>query len=161
MNRAPAEARLRFVGIVWNSQIGFGIMMLMSTRIFSRLATIAAAAVAFAMPAAAQAPELQMLDRLNRGGWALTLREDGATRRICVRSGREFIQLRHTQSGCSRFVVSDTANEVVIQYTCPGDGYGRTSVRREGSGLVQIRSQGIKGGTPFSIEGEARHTGNC
>ena len=102
-----------------------------------------------------------MLDGLNRGGWELRLRDDGAARKICVRNGREFIQLRHNQSGCSSFVVEDQPNEVTVQYTCRGDGYGRTHIRRESNGLVQIRSQGIKGGTPFSIQGEARYTGSC
>ncbi|MCB2065825.1 MAG: hypothetical protein KDE15_04190 [Erythrobacter sp.] len=124
------------------------------------LSAAAAAVVAFA-PAVAQAPELAMLDRLTRGAWDLRLRDDGSTQRICVRTGREFIQLRHAQSGCDRFVVRDDASEVTVQYTCRGNGYGRTTIRREGNGLVQVRSQGIVGGAPFSIEGEARHAGAC
>ena len=68
---------------------------------------------------------------------------------------------RHRQSGCSRVVVQDGADEVVVQYTCRGNGYGRTSIRREGNSLVQIRSQGIQGGTPFSFSAEARHSGSC
>lgn len=126
-----------------------------------RLLTLAAAILAAAIPAAAQAPELAMLDGLSRGNWDIRLRGDGGNMSICVRNGRELIQLRHRQPGCSRYVVQDEANEVTVQYTCRGDGYGRTTIRREGSGLVQIRSQGIQGGTPFSLEGEARRTGSC
>lgn len=122
----------------------------------------AAAAVALAaMPLEAQAPELAMLNSLTKGAWTLRIRDDGSQRRICVRDGREFIQLRHRESGCSRFVVQDSANEVVVQYTCRGNGYGRTSIRREGNGLVQIQSQGIHGGAPFAFSGEARHSGSC
>ena len=123
-------------------------------------AVVAALALA-AAPLEAQAPELAMLDSLTKGAWSLRNRDDGTQRRICVRDGREFIQLRHRQSGCSRFVVQDGANEVIVQYTCRGNGYGRTSIRREGAGLVQIRSQGIEGGTPFSFSAEARHAGSC
>ena len=126
-----------------------------------RIAAFAAALLAVGMPAAAQAPELAMLDGLNRGGWELHLRSGGEDRRICVRTGRELIQIRHTQSGCSSFVVQDEPNVVTVQYTCRGDGYGRTTIRREGNGLVQIRSQGIQGGMPFSLEGEARQSGSC
>ncbi len=126
-----------------------------------RIAAFAAALLAVGLPASAQAPELAMLDRLNRGGWELQLRSGGPDRRICVRTGRELIQIRHRQSGCSSFVVQDDPNEVTVQYTCRGDGYGRTTIRREGNGLVQIHSQGIQGGTPFSMDGEARHTGPC
>lgn len=114
-----------------------------------------------AVPVAAQAAELAMLDNLPKGGWNLRIRNDGSQQRICVRDGRELIQLRHKQLGCSRFVVSDGADEVVVQYTCPGNGYGRTSLRRESSGLLQVQSQGIIDGTPFSFNGEARHSGAC
>jgi hypothetical protein len=114
-----------------------------------------------AVPLEAQAPELAMLDGLTRGAWDIRNREDGTHQRICVRDGREFIQLRHRQPGCSRFVVQDGASEVVVSYTCRGNGDGRTSIRRESASLVQIRSQGIEGGTPFSFTAEARHSGSC
>lgn len=102
-----------------------------------------------------------MLDTLERGSWSLRLRSGGGSEQICVRNGRELIQIRHRQPGCDRFVVQDDPAVVTVQYTCRGNGYGRTTIRREGSGLVQIRSQGTQGGTPFSIEGEARHVGSC
>jgi hypothetical protein len=127
----------------------------------SSAATIAAAVALASVPLAAQAPELAMLNDLAKGAWNLRIRDDGSQQRICVRDGREFIQLRHRQPGCSQFVVQDGADEVVVQYTCRGNGYGRTSIRREGNGLVQIRSQGIEGGTPFSFSGEARQSGSC
>ena len=127
----------------------------------SRPAAALAALAFVAAPVEAQAPELAMLDALSKGAWSLRIRDDGTQRRICVRDGREFIQLRHRQSGCSRIVVRDGADEVVVHYTCRGDGYGRTSIRREGNGLVQIQSQGIQGGTPFSLSAEARHSGGC
>ncbi|BBC71586.1 conserved hypothetical protein [Altererythrobacter sp. B11] len=112
-------------------------------------------------PVAAQAPEIGMFNTLKKGGWLLRIRDDGSERRICVRDGREFIQLRHQQPGCSQFVVKDEPREVVVQYTCRGNGYGRTSIRREGPALVQIQTQGIANGVPFSFGGEARHTGAC
>lgn len=130
-------------------------------RDLRRAGAWAAAIALVAVPLAAQAPELAMLDGLTKGAWTLRIRDDGTQRRICVRDGREFIQLRHRQAGCSRFVVQDGADEVVVQYTCRGNGYGRTSIRREGNTLVQIRSQGIEAGTPFSFSAEARHSGSC
>ena len=122
---------------------------------------VAAAIALGTTPLEAQAPELAMLDSLTKGAWTLRIRDDGTQQRVCVRDGREFIQLRHRQQGCSRFVVQDGADEVVVSYTCRGNGYGRTSIRREGNSLVQIRSQGIQGGTPFSFTAEARHSGSC
>ena len=123
------------------------------------LALGASLAVA-AAPALAQA-SLAMLDSLDKGGWELRYRDGSTARKVCVRSGREFIQLRHRGSGCNRFVVEDGAREVTIQYTCRGNGYGRTSIRKETGSLVQIDSQGIADGKPFEFSAEARRTGAC
>jgi hypothetical protein len=131
------------------------------SRMTGKLGPLALAAMLAAIPLAVQAAELGMLDSLAKGAWSLRIRDNGAEQRICVRDGREFIQLRHRQAGCSRFVVEDGTDEVVVQYTCRGNGYGRTSIRREGSGLVQVESQGIIDGAPFAISGEARHSGSC
>jgi hypothetical protein len=102
-----------------------------------------------------------MLASLKKGGWTLRIRDDGSQERICLRDGTELIQLRHRQPGCSRFVVTDTPDEVVVQYTCRGTGYGRTTIRRESRELVQIQSQGIRDGRPFSFSAEARLSGRC
>ena len=127
----------------------------------AKIAGAVMAASFLAVPAVAQAPELAMLNNLERGSWTLSIRGQSGTERICVRNGREFIQLRHRQPGCDRFVVQDDANQVTVQYTCRGNGYGRTTIRREGNGLVQIESRGIRGGTPFRVAAEARRTGGC
>jgi hypothetical protein len=126
-----------------------------------KLALAGLAALVIGVPVAAQSGELAMLAALNKGAWNLRVRDDGTQQRLCVRDGQEFIQLRHKQAGCSRFIVQDNADEVVVQYTCRGNGYGRTSIRREGADVVQIQSQGIYEGAPFSISAEARHNGSC
>ncbi len=129
-----------------------------------RAALIVAVLIApFALPSAvalAQA-SLAMLEGLDRGGWEVRFRDGSEARKVCVRSGRELIQLRHADSGCNRFVVEDGAQAVTVQYTCRGNGYGRTSIRKESPGLVQIESQGIAGGKPFQFSAEARRTGAC
>ena len=131
-----------------------------SKSIFRPLVGLAACCAA-AVPLAAQGPDLAMLGGLAKGQWELKLRTDGSSQRMCVRSGQELVQIRHRQGGCERFVVQDDVNTVTVQYTCRGDGYGRTTIRREGNGLVQIRSQGIQGGLPFDVAGEARRVGSC
>ena len=112
-------------------------------------------------PAAAQGPSLAMLSGLTDGQWEIRFRDGRESRRVCIQSGLELIQLQHGGSGCSRFVVEDGANAVTVQYTCRGNGYGRTSIRRESAGLVQIDSQGIAGGTPFEFSAEGRRIGAC
>lgn len=112
-------------------------------------------------PAVAKAPELVMLDGLANASWDLHYRGDDTHEKICLQSGRELIQLRHRVGQCSRFVVDDGPSLVTVQYTCPGDGYGRTSIRRETSQVLQIDSQGIEGGVPFHLTAEARRIGAC
>jgi hypothetical protein len=121
----------------------------------------AGVALALAVPVLAQGNGLAMLDTLTKGEWTIKQRGSRVDRKICVKSGAELIQLVHRDSGCSQFVVEDGASRVTVQYTCPGNGYGRTSIRRETGSLVQIESQGIQGGMPFQMTAEGRRTGSC
>jgi len=118
-------------------------------------------ALGVALPAAAQSDGLAMLSGLAKGEWTIKHRDGSTDSKICVQTGEELIQLRHSESDCSRFVVEDAANKVTVQYTCPGNGYGRTNIRKETGGLVQIESQGIAAGLPFQLAVEARRTGTC
>jgi hypothetical protein len=118
--------------------------------------------LALAAPATGQRPSLAMLDQLEKGSWELRLREDGARpQRLCLNDARRLIQLRHPTASCERLVVDDEATQVTVQYTCRGQGYGRTHIRRETSRLVQIDSQGIADGLPFAFAAEARRVGEC
>ncbi len=120
-----------------------------------------AGVVAMAVPLSAQSDSLAMLDGLSKGEWTLSFRGDIPSRKICLETGRELIQIQHEANGCNRYVVEDGNAEVTVQYTCPGEGYGRTNIRRESGSLVQIESQGFAGGLPFQISAEARRTGSC
>lgn len=120
------------------------------------------AGVGFALPAlAAQGSGLALLGTLTKGEWTIKQRGNAPVRKICVRSGAELIQLMHQESGCNQIVVEDAATRVTVQYTCPSNGYGRTSIRRETPALVQLESQGIHDGMPFQMTAEARRTGAC
>lgn len=125
--------------------------------------TVAAGMVVLglALPVAAQTDSLSMLDGLSKGEWTIKHRDGSADRKICVKTGRELIQLRHLEPDCSRFVVEDAKNKVTVQYTCAGNGYGRTNIRKETGELVQIESQGIASGLPFQFAAEGRRTGSC
>ena len=119
-------------------------------------------AVIAAAPAIGQRAELGMLDQLQSGSWEIRQRgSDTGVQRICLTDGRGLIQLRHHNPNCERQVVADGANEVAVQYTCRGNGYGLTRIRKETSQLVQIESQGVADGQPFSFSAEGRRIGNC
>ena len=127
----------------------------------SRAILLAAALGGATLAGALVAAELAMLDTLRKGSWDVRDRDTGAHRKICVRSGPELVQLRHRGLGCERLVVDDKAANVTVQYTCRGQGYGHTEIRKESDRLVQIHTQGIEGSRPFDITAEARHVGSC
>ena len=115
-----------------------------------------------AAPGVAQAPGLAMLTQLERGQWQVRERDAAAApRSLCLGDARVLLQLRHPGAACSRFVVEDEADIVTVQYSCPGGGSGRTSIRRETNRLVQIDTQGIANGAPFAADYEARRVGAC
>lgn len=122
--------------------------------------SVCALAGATAVPA--QAPSLAMLDRLEKGSWQLRERgKDAVLQTICVGDARRMIQIYHPRASCSRYIIEDTPNSVTVHYTCPGAGHGRTNIRSETNRLVQIDTQGIADGKPFSQAIEARRTGGC
>ena len=125
------------------------------------IAVFGAIVLGIALPASAQSSGLSMLKGLVSGEWTVKFRDGTPDRKICVRSGSELVQLRHSENDCTRFVVEDGANRVTVQYTCPGNGYGRTNIRKESGSLVQIEGQGIASGLPFQFAAEARRTGSC
>ena len=132
--------------------------------IFSPLfrTSLAALGLAAATAVPAQAPSLAMLDRLEKGSWQLRERgKDAVLQTMCLGDARRMIQIEHPQSNCSRYVIEDTPTSVTVHYTCPGAGHGRTTIRSETNRLVQIDTQGIAQGRPFSQAIEARRTGGC
>jgi len=58
-------------------------------------------------------------------------------------------------------VIKDDSDRATVHYTCPGLGWGRTSLLVETPRLVRINSQGIAGRAPFAFDAEARRTGEC
>ncbi|MYL96211.1 hypothetical protein GR702_00290 [Novosphingobium sp. FGD1] len=132
-------------------------------KLKSTLSVLSLAGLALvAAPALGEKPSLVMLDELQRGNWEMRERGgDGTVRNICIDNPRRLIQLRHPGLPCSTVVVEDGPEQVTVQYTCRGHGYGRTQVRRETNRLIQVDTQGIVKGLPFAYSAEGRHTGAC
>jgi len=139
----------------------------MVTHRYGRLATTAACCgfIGLGLLAGAvlaRGPALSMLDRLQPGLWELRERgNDGGRRQVCVDHGRNLVQVRHAGERCSSLTAEDTPGAVTVQYACQTTGYGRTRIRFENPGLVQIDTQGIAGGLPFDFTAEARRVGDC
>lgn len=121
-----------------------------------------AAFFAFSVSAPAQAPDLALLNGLQKGEWTLKSRgsSDGG-QKVCLGDPAILLQIQHSGTSCSRYVIQDTPNSVRVSYKCGSSDHGVTTIKRESSGLVQIQSQGIKGNAPFSFNVEGRRTGAC
>lgn len=123
-------------------------------------AYIVAIAAPMVAPASAQ-NQASTLSALSPGEWSIRSRGGQELRKICVKNGRELIKLRHSRSRCTTRVLRDNGKSTTVRYTCPGNGYGETTITRETGRLAQIRSQGIEGGSPFDFAAEARRIGSC
>ncbi len=117
---------------------------------------------AVAAPAPTASVDFAALDGLEKGQWELRARgESSAPRRICLGEPRQLLQTEHPGLQCRRFVVADKTSEISVTYDCGGAGNGRTDLRIETARLVQIQSQGVAGGAPFSHAIEGRRVGVC
>lgn len=93
--------------------------------------------------------------------WSIRFRDGTPQRKLCLRSGTELLAMQRSGARCQRVIIDDRRDLVTVQYSCRSDGYTRTSIRRESNSLVQIDSQGVRGGAPFSLTAEARRIGAC
>lgn len=121
----------------------------------------AAVAVGVASAGLAQLrPAIPALASLEPGLWQLR-GEGEATRTICVADPHSLIQLRHGATPCSRLVIASDKSSATIHYSCPGAGWGRTTLRVETPRLARIDTQGIADNEPFAFIAEARRIGPC
>lgn len=125
-----------------------------------RLAAILIAAAGTG--AIAQEVRMVALGGVERGAW--TLHEIGSNnpaRAVCVHDPRMLLQLIHGPAQCEQYVIEDQPNRVTVQYRCPGQGYGRTTIKVEDRNLIRLQTQGLMKGAPFDFDYEGRRTGKC
>jgi hypothetical protein len=127
-----------------------------------RAALLGGAMLFTAWPGATQQPaNVALLARLEPGQWELRGPTNSRIALYCLGNPLQLIQPQHGTTACTRTLISEDARQATVQYSCPGAGNGRTTVRFETSRLVQIDSQGMDHGAPFALRGEARHLGPC
>ena len=103
-----------------------------------------------------------MLTRLEAGQWELRGGSgNGRIGAICLGNPILLTQPRHGAAPCTRDVVAADSDSMTVNYSCPGLGRGRTTLRFETPRLVQIDSQGLDHGAPFALRAEARRIGPC
>lgn len=124
---------------------------------------VALAGLIVAAMAAAPPPAPSALDTLQPGMWRIRLLgvKETPPLLLCVADPAALVQLRHRAATCSRMVISNAARETTVHYSCPGAGWGRTSLRVESAVQAAIDTQGIADNAPFAFRAEARRTGAC
>jgi hypothetical protein len=105
--------------------------------------------------------DMPMLTRLEPGQWELRGSGNARIAAICLGNPILLTQPRHGATPCTRDVVAADGNSMTVNYSCPGVGRGRTTLRFETPRLVQIDSQGLDRGMPFALRAVARRTGPC
>ena len=126
---------------------------------------LCACMLAIGVTAASSQPArpLHALAHLEPGLWQIRQIDNAraAPQSICVSDPGVLTQLQHRQSPCSRFIITNEAQLLTVHYTCPANGFGRTSIRVETSHLAKIDTQGIVDNAPFAWRAEARRIGTC
>lgn len=96
------------------------------------------------------------------GLWEVSRSATGAhAERFCAPQAAMLAQWEHRRNQCTRVVISSTATEAVIHYTCTGGGFGQSKVRVITPRSLRIETQGIADGLPFNYVLHARRVGNC
>jgi hypothetical protein len=124
------------------------------------LALIASVGVAAALP---QLKPINAMTTVEPGLWSIHALDRGEpdVPAFCVADTTRLLQFRHPGQTCSRFVIADTPHIATIQYSCPGAGWGRTSVRVISPDQLRLDTQGIADNAPFALAAEAKRVGDC
>lgn len=97
---------------------------------------------------------------LRVGEWEVTVAGQ-PPRRLCIIQPDALLRIRHHGGNCTRLVVAEGRRSVTVQYSCPGAGWGRTTLRVSSPVVVQIATQGIAGHAPFDDQASAQRIGDC
>jgi Protein of unknown function (DUF3617) len=130
----------------------------MAVRMKRNLTTPGLAIAGLALTAASLPPIIAG----SGGMWEVSRSATGANaERRCVPSASVLAQWEHRQAQCSRTVLSSTASEAVIHYTCPGGAFGQSKMKVITPRTLRIETQGIADGLPFNYVLHARRVGDC
>lgn len=113
--------------------------------------------------AAAPIPALKLFEgHFQPGLWQMTPRDGQAAAPQCLATPDKLVHTGHSTANgdCGHTIVEDGADRATVTYACKGQGYGRTSIRRDGSGYV-VDAQGIDGRDPYELRGTYRRVGGC
>lgn len=79
----------------------------------------------------------------------------------CLADLTTLAQFEHRRNACNRKVVNENGSSVVINYDCPGGGFGRSKLTVITPRNLRVETQGISDSLPFNYVLQARRVGEC
>ena len=108
---------------------------------------------------AAQRPA--SLTNVEGGLYEIDMIGKGLRPRICVADPMAFASYEHRGKSCTKTVISDGPGGAVIQYSCAGGGFGRSTVKAITPRSLRVETQGIADNAPFQYVFQARRVAAC
>lgn len=129
------------------------------TRVFKMMtAGMAGAALVLLLTAATRPASLS---NVMGGLYEIDTIGKGDRPRLCVADPMLFTNYEHRGRACTRTVISDGPKGAIVEYNCPGRGFGRSTVKALTPKSLRVDTQGISGGAPFQYVFQARRVGDC
>ena len=87
----------------------------------------------------------------------------GASTRQCLQSSEALAHAGFDTRGklCTHKVVENSADKLVLIYSCPRAGSGRTEIIRDARNHFTVNAQGVDDEGPFGIYAEYVRSGEC
>jgi hypothetical protein len=82
-------------------------------------------------------------------------------KRLCIADPGLLAQFEHRTATCTRVVIREQGTSAEVHYTCPGGGFGQTTMTLLTPRSLRIHTQGISGAAPFNYLLQARRLGTC
>jgi hypothetical protein len=128
-------------------------------KVVGSVMTCAAGAALILVLGAAQRPTA--LARVGGGLWEIDRLGPGVRPRICVPDPMILASYEHRGQTCTRLVIGDRPEGVLVHYTCAGGGFGRSKIDVLTPRSIRIETQGISNDLPFNYVIQARRVGEC
>jgi hypothetical protein len=128
------------------------------------IGVVAAAATSGAASVATQGPAATGIRGIFQpGDWQMRLigGQGEMPAKMCVSDVDRLFRIEHQQARCTQVIIDQGPTSMTVHYSCPGTGWGRTTIRMETPRLGRIETQGISKAVPFAYDAEIRRTGDC
>ena len=113
------------------------------------------------VPLIAAASPAGVLSQIQPGLWEFSGPRNAPVRRVCVGETPLLGQIEHQAPRCTRSVVRNDSALAVIDYDCPGAGFGHSEVTVLTPRSIRVQTQGISAGAPFNYSVQGRRVGSC